>query len=480
MLVTVPIALFGWIPLILVLFATLRPRRAVLAAFLIGWMFLPMATFKISGFPEYSKISATNAGVLLGVLLFDAGRLMRFRPRLIDLPMAVWCACSYASSIHNGLGAYDGCSAVLNKVLMWGIPYFIGRIYLTDLAALREAAAAMFIGGLVYMPLCLLEIKMSPQLHRWVYGYFQHNFVMTLRWGGYRPMVFMQHGLMVAMWMATASLAGLWLWRTKSIRRMWGMPVGWLVVAMLVTTVLCKSVNALVLLAMGVAVLYFGKWFRTRAMVILLVAVAPTYLVLRISGVMDGRELVSLAKDLAGKDRAESLKFRLDNEDLLVGKAMKQPVFGWGGWNRYRVIDEDGRVEGITDGMWVIAIGENGLVGLTSATAALLLPTLLLTWRMRPRDWGHALGAGAAALAVVAALHMIDNLPNGMFNPVYVLCVGGLAGLRRRQVEAELEEWDWEHGVGVAAPALPTYADLLLPPAPEAAYAGAVPAQVEL
>jgi hypothetical protein len=78
---------------------------------------------------------------------------------------------------------------------------------------------------------------------------------------------------------------------------------------------------------------------------------------------------------------------------------------------------------------------------------------------------------------------MIDNLPNGMFNPVYVLCVGGLAGLRRRQVEAELEEWDWEHGMGIGTPAAqPTYADLLLPPvAPEAAaYAVAGPAQVEL
>lgn len=464
MSVTVPIALFGWIPLILVLFATLRPRRAVLAAYLIGWLFLPMASFKIAGFPEYSKVTATNVGVLLGVLLFDAGRLMQFRPRLIDLPMAIWCGCSYLSSIQNGLGPYDGCSAVASKVLMWGIPYFIGRIYLTDLAALREMATAMFIGGLVYLPLCLFEMKMSPQLHRWVYGYFQHDFGMTIRQGGYRPMVFMQHGLMVAMWMATASLAGLWLWQTKSLRRLWGIPAGALVAAMLATTLMCRSINALFLMALGIGVLYFGRWFRTRAFVVMLVAVAPLYLTLRIGGMMDGRGLVTAAKDMVGKERAESLKFRLDNEDLLVGKAMMQPVFGWGGWNRYRVVDDDGRTQGITDGMWVIAIGENGLIGLTALTTAILLPTLLLTRRMKTRDWNHPLAAGAAALAVVAALHMIDNLPNGMFNPVYVLSVGGLASLRRKSMTQELEDWEWEKGMAAPAAYQPTYADLLLPP----------------
>ena len=34
-----PIALFGMIPATLVLFALLPPRRAVLVAFLVGWLF---------------------------------------------------------------------------------------------------------------------------------------------------------------------------------------------------------------------------------------------------------------------------------------------------------------------------------------------------------------------------------------------------------------------------------------------------------
>ena len=454
MSVTVPIALFGWIPLILVLFTILPARRAVFAAYLIAWMFLPMAGFKLPGIPEYTKVSATNMGVLLGVLLFDSGTILRFRPRLIDLPMALWCASSFVSSMQNGLGAYDGMSAMTNKVLTWGIPYFIGRIYLTDLKAVREMAVAMFIGGLVYMPLCWLEMRISPQLHRLVYGYHQHAFGMTWRFGGYRPMVFMQHGLMVSMWMATAALAGLWLWKTQAIKRLWGMPMGTLVAVLLITAVLCRSVNALGLMLAGIGVLYASRMVRSKVFLVLLIAVAPTYLVLRITGTLERKVLVDAVSVVMAEDRVQSFEFRLENEDLLVAKAMRQPLYGWGGWNRYRVVDEDGNVKGVTDGLWVIAIGENGLLGLCSLTAALLLPSLMFLRKMSVRDWSHPLGSAAAVLAVVGVLHMIDNLPNAMFNPVYVLAVGGVAGLRKRAVGDELEEWDCEEGGGAAASAV--------------------------
>src|SRR5439155_21163091 len=98
-----------------------------------------------------------------------------------------------------------------------------------------------FIGGLVYVPLCWFEVRMSPQLHVWVYGVRHHAFVQQMRDGGYRPMVFMQHGLMVAMWMAMTSLIGCWLWKAKTIRQIGDVPMYVLVPAMLLTVYLCKS-----------------------------------------------------------------------------------------------------------------------------------------------------------------------------------------------------------------------------------------------
>ena len=89
MTILVPITLFGWVPCVLLLFLWLPPRRAVITAFMGGWLFLPAATFQLPGIPDYSKMAATCAGVLLAALIFDTETLLSFRPRWFDLPMLV-------------------------------------------------------------------------------------------------------------------------------------------------------------------------------------------------------------------------------------------------------------------------------------------------------------------------------------------------------------------------------------------------------
>ncbi len=89
--VPVAIAMFGWIPLVLALFVFLPARRAALAGVLTGWMFLPVAAYRIESLPDYTKISATCAVVLLAIAVFDFRRLVALRPRLVDLPMALFC-----------------------------------------------------------------------------------------------------------------------------------------------------------------------------------------------------------------------------------------------------------------------------------------------------------------------------------------------------------------------------------------------------
>src|SRR5262249_17761958 len=152
--------------------------------------------------------TATCLSALLGVAIFDTRRLISFRPGWADLPMGIWCVCPLFSSITNDLGAYDGFSSVYYQTVTWGVPYLLGRIYLTDLLGMFELAVAVFLGGLIYVPLCVIEIRFSPQLHTWVYGFHQHSFEQTLRFGGFRPVVFMEHGLMVGMWMSMATMAG--------------------------------------------------------------------------------------------------------------------------------------------------------------------------------------------------------------------------------------------------------------------------------
>jgi len=433
------VALIGWMPAVLLIFATM-PRRAPVVAFVAGWLFLPVASLSITGLPDYTKASATALAVLLGMLLFDRGRLVGLRFRWFDMPMIVWCLTPFASSLSNGLGVYDGLSSVLNQSVIWGLPYFLGRAYFSELDGLRELAIGVAVGGLIYIPLCLYEVRMSPQLHTMVYGYYPHSggFSQVKRFGGYRPVVFMIHGLAVGMWMCGAALVGYWLWASGSIRRMAGVPFGALLVGLLVTVVLCKSSGALVLLAVGIVILEVVRKTASKLLIWALVLVAPVYIGARTTNLWTGDSAVELA-DKLGSDRASSLSFRFRNEDILVAKARSQPVFGWGGWGRNRVYDEEGKDLSVTDGLWVIALGKFGLVGLTSITAATLLPLILLAARSQASAWRSARQAPAVALAMLLCLYMIDNLMNDMVNPVYTLAIGGAtayAGRRRPEAES--------------------------------------------
>lgn len=429
MTVLVPLALFGWIPVVVGLFIFLPPQRAVVAAFVIAWLFLPMAHYEIHGLPDYSKTSATSIGVLLATLLFHSGLLLKLRPHWADVPMALWCLCPLPSALSNDMGWYHGSSVIVHQFIIWGIPYLIGRLYFGELRQLRWLALGIFVGGLIYVPLCLFEVRMGPQLHKIVYSYHQHSMTQVVRFGGFRPMVFMQHGLAVAMWMVTATLIGAWLWASGAVRSLWGVPIGWLLAIQAVTTVLCRSVGPLMLLLAGLMTLYWAKWFRNSVLLLSLVAVVPLYVTVRVSHLWTGRGLVELAAQVVGRERADSLQTRINNEDLLSAKAMQRPVFGWSIQSRARVYDDNGRDISITDGLWLVTLMNYGLVGLVPLATFLLLPGLLLYWKLPGEQWAHPAVAPLAALVVLATLHMIDNLPNGMINPIYTLAAGGAAGI---------------------------------------------------
>lgn len=423
------IALFGWIPAVLLLFAAMPSRRAVVASFMLAWLFLPMMSVPLPGLPDFSKMAATSYGVLLGTLIFDSDRFATFRPRWVDIPMAVWCVVPFFSSIANGLGWYDGLSTTLSQAVLWGMPYFIGRLYFRELADFRDLAVVVFVGGLIYVPLCLWEIKMSPRLHQDVYGFLQHSWGQTKRGGGWRPMVFMQHGLMVGMWMASATLVGFWLLRARVVRVVWDFPAWMLVLGLGVTAVLCKSTGATMLLLAGVGALVISTWMRRAWIVVLLMLFPVAWFAFRTTGLWTGETARRWSAETLGDQREGSLAVRLRSEDILIRHAMKRPAFGWGGHGRLQLATDDEGRRAVPDGMWVISFGKHGLVGLVSWGLVMVLPMFLLVRRYPAHLWLHPAVAPAAAIGMVLAVYAIDCLFNAMMNPVFVLAAGGIAAL---------------------------------------------------
>ena len=429
--------MIAWIPVVLYLFNRFKAQEAVIISFIVAWLFLPQrASFSFPGLPDYERMSATVFGILLATIIYDIQRLKRFNFKWIDIPMLVWCICPVFSSVTNGLGVYDGIAESLSQTVAYGGPYFLGRIYFSDLAGFRKLAMGIFLGGIIYIPLCLYEIRMSPQLHKMLYGYHPHpSFYQTIRYGGYRPTVFMQHGLAVGMWMMAATLIGIWFWKTGVVQQIYGIHVRWLVGLLLITFVLLKSTGAYGLLFVGIMLLFLAWQFHTSVAFVLIIFSMIFYLQQNVyadSNLTD--RIVTTLSVVAPEDRIQSLEYRFDNEELLKQKAQQKMLFGWGGWGRSRIFDYDSRGNFVdvstTDSLWIITFGKNGIVGLFALFGSILIPVLSFCLLCFPaKTWSNRQVASAAVIVVIVTLYMLDSMLNNLPNPVFTLAAGGISSL---------------------------------------------------
>ncbi|MBI1375471.1 MAG: hypothetical protein GC159_22380 [Phycisphaera sp.] len=432
------VALILWPALVLLLFLTLPQRKAIIWAFLLGVMFLPQkVTIFINGLPDIDKRAMT----VIAPSVFAAAALLRqpftYRLRWFDWPMIVWCLLPFATSLSNELPILEGISAVFAQTIIWGIPYAIGRIFFNDLRGIHELAHATYCAGLIYLPLCWIELRLSPQLHMIVYGFHQHSFAEHVRWGGYRPMVFMEHAIMVGCWMAFCTIMGVAISMPKRLLRdSSGLLRAGTLLALFVTTILCKVVFVIVLLFAGMVVLTLPFLFKSRVPLAILIAAPIIYI---------GTSHFSYVTDLAiewssavfSPERVDSLRIRLTSERLIVSRAMQRPVLGWGRFGRHlgeeRVEDDnmtyfyldtpDGKVRVIPDAFWVNTIGQWGLTGLVAMIAFMLLPGFVFVARYPVNEWTSPHLMPLFGLVIVIALEMWNftlNFQLLIFIPLFV------------------------------------------------------------
>ncbi len=434
---TVPIAMFGWIPLVLALFWFLRPRRAVLAGFLIGWMFLPITEYSIHGWPDYTKMSAVCFGILVAVALFDFRHLISLRPAWIDAPVLLLCLSPFASSLRNGLGVHEGFSVVFAQCITWGIPYALGRLYFAGLSSLRELATGIFGAGVLYAPLVLLEFWRGPFLHKLIYGYPQPQLDKLPRFGALRPIVFMQGSLMLAVWMAVAAVIGIWLWRARAFASLGGIPLKWLVPLPVLAALAMRSVNAWALLVIGVSLLVATSVLNSRIPLACVIGLILVFLTIRVGGLWSGEQAVAVVGKLINPDRAQSIAYRFVNEGIIARNARERPVLGWGRQQRAfdaRGAGPYGNPYAVPDSAWIVVFAFYGLAGLIGLIALLLMPLIRFLSQYAPVQWTRPEIAPAAALAVALLLYTIDSMLNGFLNPIFMLVAGGLAGHSSRAI----------------------------------------------
>ncbi len=427
------LAMFLWIPFVFWLFRAFPSQRAIVIAFIIGALFLPETQLVLPGFPDYTKISATSYAVLIFTFLFDGQRIRQFRLQWLDIPMLVWCICPFFTTLANDLGLYDSISFTLEQTMKWGVPFFLGRIYLNDLAGLRNLAIGIFAGGVAYIPLCLFEMRMSPKLHIMLYGGFPHGmFAQAVRMGGYRPVVFTAHGLILSFIMIAALTVGVWLWKTGVLKEIFRIPMAVVIPIFFLTDMFLRSTGAYITLGVTLALLFASVLiFRSNFLVYLVIASIVIYLYLVITP--DTPTITTSIIDFLSKylapDRIGSLQFRFDNEAVLLGKAKLRLLLGWGGYGRNFVTNEVGQATTIVDSLWIITLGSLGLLGLSALLSSILLPVVsLITTKCPVKVWDRVEFAAPGALALVLLMYSVEILVNAPVLPHITLITGALTG----------------------------------------------------
>lgn len=434
------LALYAWPLVTFAIFLFLPKQKAIVWAIILGYLFLPpaIAYIKLPSLPPFNKNNWPSIWTAVVYVLFYglpkdvipkhwAARL--FLAIYIFSPILTGMANSdeirFGRAYIPGLTLRDALAVVADQFL-FALPLLIAHSALSDKNGLRELVMGIVGATLLYTPLMLIEVRLSPQINNWVYGFFQHSFEQMMRSGGFRPMVFLYHGLWVAMLasMAIMGLAG--LYRSELNRRR-----KWILAAVLVylfaVLVLCKSLGALILALIAMPVILIVRRWMVALFIAGVAGFVLIYPILKGSNVISTKAMVDTVSVIS-EERAASLEFRLVNEDIFLAHAQRRPLWGWGNYNRNRELDPvSGQALNVTDGQWVITISQFGWLGFIGEFALLTLPLILLVPHVI-RSNEYAIPHYVLAAMVMLALNIVDLIPNATLTQLTFLLAGALLG----------------------------------------------------
>jgi hypothetical protein len=435
-------ALLAWPLVSLCLFAALPVKRALIWTLLGAYLLLPVGTvIKFAGIPGFDKESVPALMALLGCFFFARSKKAVKKhfgiPELLVTALvvspfitsefngdALEVGGEHGSFVIPGVGHYEALSASVSELIVL-LPFWLGRRFLRSSDDNLDVLRILTIAGLAYSLPMLFEVRMSPQLHTWIYGYFPHSFAQQMRDGGFRPVVFLGHGLIVAFFGMTTVLASTALWKTN-VRVSAAVPPALVTAWLGGTLLLCKSLGSLVYASVCAPLIFFAKPRLQVRLAVVLATIALTYPVLRTLDLVPTESILNAAASVSA-ERAESLKVRLDQEKMLLAHALERPWFGWGRFGRGRVYDEWGKDVSITDGHWIITITTFGLFGFLAEFGLIALSVFRAASALRFASSNRE-RVYLAALALIVAVGMIDLLPNASISAWSWLLMGSLLG----------------------------------------------------
>ncbi|MFV0292782.1 MAG: hypothetical protein ACK5II_06035 [Paracoccus sp. (in: a-proteobacteria)] len=453
------IMLLMWPLITALIFMRVERVNAFIWSILAGYMFLPPSiAIDLPVVPAMGKYEIASVSALLMLWLGLGRKVVERDPMAADarpvmpgwirflvfllMTSTIFTVLTNSDPLIAGITYRPGmqiadvaASAILQTIEL--IPFFLGFQLLSTPHQTRKLLMALMVAVLVYSIPMLVEIRLSPQLNTWIYGYFQHEFAQAIRYGGFRPIVFMTHPIWVASFATMGFIATLCLTRAEQPTARMMMVIIYLAGLL----ILCKTMTAVLMagLALPLVLVAPPRLILNLSAIIALAVFA--YPVLRLMDIIPTQEIVDLVQQNQ-PDRADSLDFRFENELILLERAMQRPFFGWGAWGRnFPINPVTGRLAAVADGAWVISFGTSGILGYLARFGLLISPILIMWQRSFAlfRRFDKSDSLMIVTLALILAVNLIELIPNATLTPLTWLLNGTILGhASRLQYSREL------------------------------------------
>jgi hypothetical protein len=271
------------------------------------------------------------------------------------------------------------------------------------------------------VPFSWIEGALGPSVYEAVYAPHPFKLDGDERYLGFRPMGFFEHGNQFGLWISLCALVAVWCARNGSGR--YKTPLAILLVVMALAA---QSVGGILILGLGAAFLSICGHLRPRLMVALGLSALLVGGAVYVSGVVPiqqlgrdtavGRQMIQALRSVG----RGSLAWRISQDQKLLPAATAHPVTGTAAWDWWR--SKNMRPWGL----WLLMLGQFGLVGLGLCLSTLLWPALREGWRAH-RASGWQAASQPLLLASLIGLAVLDAFMNSfIFFPAVVLA-GGLA-----------------------------------------------------
>lgn len=429
------LVLIVWPIISIQLFAKLNSVQAFIITVVGGYLILPVrVNIDFPLIPALDKSSIVGISLLIGCRFVKKLPVNLIPPEgierklvLIYLLIPIFTTITNQEIVFNGawwtagLTPYDMVSAIIANYL-YLIPLILGVQVLNSQYAQEQLFKIITVSALIYSVFILFEVRMSPQLHNWIYGFFPHSFAQQMRDGGFRAVVFLGHGLLVSIFLVIAIGSVAALWKNKN-KQLFGVPIIYILLYFIVVLILQKSLGALLL---GIMIFMSVLLFSSRLIALLslsLITIVILYPSLSLFNIFPQQGIVELAQSI-DPERSHSLNFRFYHENALLEHARHKILFGWGGWGRGMLYDS------IPDGQWIITLGTYGTVGFI-AVFGLGFASVFRGYKML-QNIAHkpSFYYISIHMLVVSAI-MIDQIPNDSLNSFALMIIGCLLGIAK-------------------------------------------------